>query len=66
MRKRKTTEEADAKVELIYWATGRIKIYPEKNFAKNYAEIKARSEKKREAKSNHGPTNVTLNECPEL
>ena len=66
MRKRKTTEEADAKVELIFWATGRTKIYPEKIFAKNYAEIKARSEKKREAKSNHEPTNVALKECPEL
>ena len=50
MTKRKTTEEAEAKAEMIYWATGRTKIYPEKNFAKNYAEIKARSEKKRERK----------------
>jgi hypothetical protein len=48
MTKRKTTEEADAKAEMIYWATGRTKIYPEKDFAKNYTEIKARSEKKRE------------------
>ena len=51
MTKRKTTEEAEAKAEMIYWATGRTKIYPEKNFAKNYAEIKARSEKKRERKN---------------
>ena len=47
MRKNKIKDEAEAKAELIYWATGRTKIYPEKNFAKNYAEIKARSEKKR-------------------
>ena len=45
MKKRKTTEEAEAKAEMVYWATGRTKIYPEKNFAKNYADIKARSEK---------------------
>ena len=50
MTKRKTTEEADAKAEMIYWATGRTKIYPEKNFANNYNEIRARSEKKREQK----------------
>ena len=49
MTKRKTTDEAEAKAEMIYWATGRTKIYPEKNFAKNYAEIKARSEKKRDS-----------------
>ena len=42
--------EAEAKAELIYWATGRTKIYPEKDFAKNYAEIKARSDEKRERK----------------
>ena len=42
MSKRKITEEAEAKVKLIYWATGRTKIYPEKNFAKNYNAIKAR------------------------
>ena len=49
MTKRKTTDEAEAKAEMIYWATGRTRIYPEKNFAKNYAEIKARSEKKRDS-----------------
>ena len=49
MTKRKTTEEAEVKAEVIYWATGRTKIYPEKNFAKNYAEIKATSEKKRDS-----------------
>ena len=51
MTQRKTTEEAEAMAEMIYWATGRTKIYPEKNFAKNYAEIKARSEKKRADKN---------------
>lgn len=50
MTKRKITEEAEAKAEMIYWATGRTKIYPEKDFAKNYNEIRARSEKKRERK----------------
>ena len=45
MTKRKTTDEAEAKAEMIYWATGRTKIYPEKTFA----EIKARSEKKRDS-----------------
>ena len=50
MTKRKTTKEAEAKAEMIYWATGRTKICPEKSFEKNYNEIKARSEKKRERK----------------
>ena len=49
MTERRATDEAEAKAEMIYWATGRTKIYPEKNFAKNYAEIKARSEKKRDS-----------------
>ena len=62
MTKRKTTEEAEAKAEMIYWATGRTKIYPEKNFAKNYAEIKARSEKKREPIFKDRPTNVVPKE----
>ena len=62
MTKRKTTDEAEAKAEIIYWATGRTKIYPEKNFAKNYAEIKARSEKKREIKFKDRPTNVAPKE----
>ena len=62
MTKRKTTEEAQAKAEIIYWATGRTKIYPEKNFAKNYAEIKARSEKTREASFKDRPTNVVPKE----
>lgn len=66
MTKRKTTEEAEAKAEMIYWATGRTKIYPEKNFAKNYAEIKARSEKKRKASFKDTPTNVVPKEQPEL
>jgi hypothetical protein len=62
MTKRKTTEEAEAKAEMIYWATGRTKIYPEKNFAKNYAEIKARSEKKRETNFKYRSTNVAPKE----
>lgn len=66
MTKRKTTEEAEAKAEMIYWATGRTKIYPEKNFAKNYAEIKARSEKTRETNFKDRPTNVVPKEQPEL
>ena len=32
--------------EIVYWATGRTKIYPEKEFASNYAKIKSGSEKK--------------------
>ena len=47
---------------MIYWATGRTKIYPERNFAKNYAEIKARSEKKRETNFKNRPTNVAPKE----
>tara|TARA_B100000886_G_C20236628_1_gene412849 strand:- start:319 stop:462 length:144 start_codon:yes stop_codon:yes gene_type:complete len=43
---------------MIYCATARTKIYPEKNFAKNYAEIKARLEKKREASFKDTLTNV--------
>ena len=66
MTKRKTTEEVQAKAEMIYWATGRTKIYPEKNFAKNYAEIKARSEKKRETNVKDRPTNVVPKEQSEL
>ena len=62
MTKRKTTDEAEAKAEMIYWATGRTKIYPEKNFAKNYAEIKARSEKKRETNFKDRLTNVVPKE----
>ena len=61
MKKKKLTEEAmderqknqkraedEAKAELIYWATGRTRIYPEKDFSTNYTEIKTRSEKKRD------------------
>ena len=66
MTKRKTTDEANAKAEMIYWATGRTKIYPEKNFAKNYAEIKARSENKRETNFKDRPTNIVPKEQPEL
>lgn len=43
--------EVEAKAELIYWATGRTKIYPEEDFAKNYTEIKSLSEKKRARKT---------------
>ena len=32
--------------EIVYWATGRTKIYPEKKFSSNYRKIKFRSEKK--------------------
>ena len=66
MGKNKIKEEAEAKAEMIYWATGRTKIYPQRNFAKNYAEIKARSEKKREANFKDRPTNVVPKEQPEL
>ena len=66
MGKNKNKDEAEAKAEMIYWATGRTKIYPEKNFAKNYAEIKARSEKKRETNFKDSPTNVVPKEQPEL
>ena len=31
--------------EIVYWATGRTKIYPEKEFASNYEKIKSGSEK---------------------
>ena len=66
MGKNKIKDEAGAKAEMIYWATGRTKIYPEKNFAKNYAEIKARSEKKRETDFKDRPKNVVPKEQPEL
>ena len=32
--------------EIVYWATGRTKIYPEKEFASNYRKIKSGSEKR--------------------
>lgn len=47
LQKNQKQAEKKAKAELIYWATGRSKIYPEKDFARNYADIKAESEKKR-------------------
>ena len=31
--------------EIVYWATGRTKIYPEKEFASNYGKIQSGSEK---------------------
>ena len=49
--KDRTKAEMEAKAELIYWATGRTKIYPEKDFAKNYIKTKSLSEKKRDRKS---------------
>ena len=48
LQKNQKQAENKAKAELIYWATGRSKIYPEKDFAGNYADIEAESEKKRE------------------
>ena len=56
LQKKRKQLEAEAKAELIYWATGRTKIYPEKDFAKNYNEIRAKSEKKRESTANSGQT----------
>ena len=32
--------------EIVYWATGSTKIYPEKEFASNYRKIKSGSEKR--------------------
>ena len=32
--------------EIVYWATGRTKIYPENEFASNYRKIKSISYKK--------------------
>ena len=51
LQKKRKVSEAEAKAELIYWATGRTNVYPKKDFTKNYNEIKARSEKKREMKN---------------
>ena len=64
MKRIKTTKEVNSKMperddqsvveaqaEVVYWATGRTKIYPEKDFAKNYINIKAESERKRERKN---------------
>jgi hypothetical protein len=62
LQKKPKQAETEAKAEMIYWATGRTKIYPEKNFAKNYAEIKARSEKTRETNFKDRPTNVVPKE----
>lgn len=31
--------------EIVYWATGRTKIYPENEFASNYGKIQSGSEK---------------------
>ena len=59
MQERDDRSVAEAHAELIYWATGRTKIYPEKNFAKNYTNVKAESERKRERK-NVFPRSVSL------
>ena len=32
--------------DIVYWATGRTKIYPEKEFSSNYRKIKSSTEKK--------------------
>ena len=32
--------------EIVYWATGRTKIYPENEFVSNYKKIKSSSDKK--------------------
>ena len=50
MREEDEQLETDIKAEIIYWATGRTKIYPEKSFDRRYAEIKTRSEQKRKKK----------------
>ena len=59
MQERDNRSVAEAHAEVIYWATGRTKIYPEKGFAKNYIDIKAKSERKRERK-NVFPRSVSL------
>lgn len=59
MQERDNRSVAEAHAEVIYWATGRTKIYPEKDFAKNYTDIKAESERKRERK-NVFPRSVSL------
>ena len=51
LQKNQKQAENKAKAELIYCATGRSKIYPEKDFARNYANIKTESKKKREKDS---------------
>jgi hypothetical protein len=48
LQKNRKQAETEAKAELIYWATGRTKTYPEKDFTKNYTDTRARSEKKRD------------------
>ena len=60
LQKKRKLSEAEAKAELIYWATGRTNIYPKKDFTKNHNEIRARSEKERERKdaSTHSGSNL--------
>tara|TARA_B110000467_G_scaffold130970_1_gene125505 strand:- start:115 stop:411 length:297 start_codon:yes stop_codon:yes gene_type:complete len=61
MRDEEDNSEAETQAEIIYWATGRTKIYPEKNFGMRYAKIKVRSEQKRKEK-NEDKANVGLTE----
>jgi hypothetical protein len=51
MQEQDEQSAAEVHAEMIYWATGRTKIYPEKNFAKNYIDIEAISERKRGRKN---------------
>ena len=51
MPERDDQSVVEAQAEVVYWATGRTKIYPERDFAKNYIDIKAESERKRERKN---------------
>ena len=37
--------------EIVYWATGRTKIYPEKDFTGNYRRITFSFEKKEKGRS---------------
>ena len=41
--------------EIVYWATGRTKIYPEKDFAGNYRRITSSFEKKEKSKKQNHP-----------
>tara|TARA_B100000676_G_scaffold80376_1_gene80235 strand:- start:608 stop:781 length:174 start_codon:yes stop_codon:yes gene_type:complete len=41
--------------EIVYWATGRTKIYPEKDFAGNYRRITSSFEKKEKFKKQNHP-----------
>ena len=41
--------------EIVFWATGRTKIYPEKDFAGNYRRITSSFEKKEKFKKQNHP-----------